>query len=95
MSDIQKLAEQMNLRVRSYSGRGMMGKSCLGIVADTYMIFSLFYELGLKDLSFPDGYIKSDSLGNNTIYYFPDVPFEDEEDEFGDGFDDDDEEEGE
>ena len=93
MSNIQKLAEELEFSVRSYSGRGMMGKTCLGIVADSDEMFSMFYLLGRQNLAYPLGPILWDNFGAyNTIYYFPDIPFEDEEDEFGDGFDDDDEE---
>jgi hypothetical protein len=76
MSDIQKLAEELEFPVRSYSGRGMMGKSCLGIVADSNEMFSMFYLLGTRKLDYPWGSIHWDNFGAyNTIYYFPDVSF--------------------
>lgn len=100
MSDIQKLAEQMDLRVRSYSGRGMMGKTCLGIVVSSNEeILELFYNLGKACMEYPE-VTRSDNMGFDTIFYFPYIEYvknleDDEEydDGYGDGFADDDENE--
>lgn len=98
MSDIQKLAEDMNIETRSYSGRGMMGRTCLGIVVSSNeKIFELFYNLGQAGMEYP-GETRSDNMGFDTIFYFPYIEYvenleDDEEydDGYGDGFDDDDE----
>lgn len=97
MSDIQRLAEEFGMNVRSYSGRGMMGKTCLGIVVDdANELFELFYNLGARDREMPSGHVRTDNMGFSTIYYWPYEEYveseEDfDEDETGDGFDDEDE----
>ena len=98
MSDIQKLAEDMNIETRSYSGRGMMGRTCLGIVVnDETELFALFYSLGAYNMKMPFGPVRTDNMGFSTIYYWPLEEYveseEDfDEDETGDGFDDADDE---
>lgn len=95
MSDIQRIAEEFGMNVRSYSGRGMMGRTCLGIVVDDATeVFELFYNLGTRDLRMPFGPVRTDSMGISTIYYWPLEEYveseeDSDEDETGDGFDDD------
>lgn len=97
MSDIQRLAEEFGMNVRSYSGRGMMGRTCLGIVVDdANKLFELFYNLGARDREMPAGSVRSDHMGLSTIYYWPYEEYveseeDSDEDETGDGFDDEDE----
>lgn len=94
MSDIQNIAEEFGMNVRSYSGRGMMGKTCLGIVIDDATeLFHLFYMLGARDREMPTGPVRSDTMGYSTIYYWPYEEYveskeDSDEDETGDGFDD-------
>lgn len=71
-------------RLRSYSGRGMYGKECVGIdLENDAEIAGFFFALGQKcyasgdDLlaSLGDGSeeMKSDSMGRGRIIYWPDV----------------------
>lgn len=79
--------------VRSYSGRGMYGETCLGVVlelSDTIAVFFLELVEIILDLTESrnvDGTLRDvkklakssrvDSLGmNNTILYFPFLPYE-------------------
>lgn len=95
-SFIQEVLEQ-SMPVRSYSGRGMCGRYCLAVEADSLgeMMVALF-ECGtdsgeglsgeecaeLRD-AFQE--MKTDSLGRGTIFYFPSLQYvaspEDEEED--------------
>jgi hypothetical protein len=79
---------------RSYSGRCMYGRNCLGIDGDMASIVanlvSTAMELALeKKLSFDEreeissvlGAMRTDSMGRGTIVYFPQVEFVGEDDE--------------
>lgn len=72
-----------------YSGRGMFGQKCFGIVGGIGDLVTFMMELVKEE---PDlaqemaSYIQHDSMGLDSIYYFPDVhfpnidpPFQDEE----------------
>lgn len=62
---------------RSYSGRGMMGRSCLGITtaAPLTLIYKLARELTLEDIDITQySRICQDSMGLDFIVYFPDLP---------------------
>lgn len=75
--------EECGFETRSYSGRGMYGKSCIGVETDD--IFELGFQIG-SALSGEDiGHIppcKTDSMGRDSIVYWPDLawPEDDEED---------------
>jgi hypothetical protein len=78
---------------QSYSGRGMYGKHCLGIVTnDGELLLSINlaletvrYLLGVGDMDTPeiidmvedvlDCGISYDSMGHNTIVYFPGIEY--------------------
>lgn len=92
---LQKLVEAADedFKVRSYSGRGMYGKTCLGIDIDRDTslgdVFASILEAIANDESVvnEDGLIeaaealrgmRSDNMGLGTIYYFPNVPYSDE-----------------
>jgi Ran GTPase-activating protein (RanGAP) involved in mRNA processing and transport len=102
---LQNILEDMDVRVRSYSGRGMYGKSCLGVTIDQDLgpfLSDLMQEMGNLD---PDNgeeldaytdicdafrSMRTDNMGMGTIVYFQRVEFVSEESD-----DEDDEEEGE
>ena len=87
---LQTLMKNMGLEVRSYSGRGMYRRECLGVVTvDTPM--RLFINI-LENLPFYEDeaneyrdYINTvssafkgvlcDSLGMRNIIYFPDIEY--------------------
>ena len=80
MHELQEIAERNGMETRSYSGRGMYGKECLGIVCDLRELCQLMIDYG----SSSNGYtpeiprINEDSLGLNAIYYFPTIKFEED-----------------
>lgn len=88
-------AEEAGYPARSYSGRGMFGRECVGIVCPRGEAFSVAakvaHELlliaGTEDRA--DELLgqlarlraSSDSMGRDEIVYFQGVPWPDEEDE--------------
>ena len=58
--------------IRAYSGRGMFGRTCLGIVVNRISkLFHLGAEVG--DLAFDVETICVDSMGYDSIVYFPEI----------------------
>ena len=51
-----------------YSGRGMNGKTCVGIVTDASPTL-IGWACGVFSVSFKDTPSRTDSLGNGTIVY--------------------------
>ena len=91
-SKLQSILEADFDGVRSYSGLGMYGRSCLAIDCDRGVslgdVFSVVLtavegEDDTSDLQEAFQCMRSDAMGLGTIYYFPNVPYveEDEEDE--------------
>lgn len=71
-----------NVEVRRYSGRGMRGTQCVGVVVSNLEAF-VDVILTLKDLIDedevdPDSYISKvcqDDMGYQTVYYWPQIPY--------------------
>jgi hypothetical protein len=88
-SKMQEVLEDAEVgTLRSYSGRGMYGKSCLGLDTDLSLgeIFSrvldvLRGEEETEEVQRAFENMEQDSLGRGKIIYFPGTPFADEEDE--------------
>ena len=86
---LQELIEDLGYETRSYSGRGMYGRECLGVTVDNPIFFAL--ELGQEIGANEDcgnwgknlPRISWDSMGLDYIVYFPNVPY-DEENEYED-----------
>jgi len=95
MATLQSVIET-NYRTRSYSGRGMYGKGCLGVVVKGShgvgkLMAHIVAEIGnlvnegaeeetvdvvcgeIADISDALGSMESDSMGMDTIVYFPSV----------------------
>lgn len=76
---LEKLADYFGFDVRSYSGRGMYGKTCLAIVGEGISLISLGYALGEMDCDI-DKYdldnMRSDSMGLGMVYYWPNIEYE-------------------
>jgi len=80
-------------RLRSYSGRGMYGKSCLGVTVSSMgdLIADLLGAAVDSTQDEPDGEMsvadaaeavrgmRTDNMGHDTIAYFPGVPYVDDE----------------
>lgn len=85
---IRNAADNCGFAIRSdYSGRGMFGQECFGIVANSIgkVVASI-----LRNIDDPDvieefaGVLEnlhSDSMGLSSIFYFPNFEFGEEEDD--------------
>jgi hypothetical protein len=86
--DMSEEAGDDALRVRSYSGRGMYGKQCLGVDTDmgigALMAHLVRFVAGLDQGTCQGEYdveciaealdgMQTDSMGRGTIVYFPNV----------------------
>lgn len=85
--DCEFFGSDANLEIRSYSGRGMYGDYCFGIVcsgAGELMRFILIVKEALDDDALDTflGGPREDSMGYRTIYYWPNVTLDDDAQEF-------------
>ncbi len=90
-SRLQEILESTIDGVRSYSGRGMYGRSCLGVDTDDLgdlfaaVLEELEGEEDTQDVQLAFKSMCTDAMGLGTIVYFLAVPFVgDEEDDEGD-----------
>ena len=91
---IQKLCENTDLNVRSYSGRAMYGRQCLAITCDGagQFISTLLHSAADEGLDTEDlreiadvcATLREDSMGLDRIIYFPNIEFCDGDDEDSD-----------
>lgn len=83
MNKIQEILENSGFDVRSYSGRAMYGKSCLGVEVDnlgefiSILLESVQGEEDTRDLQEAFLNLKQDQMGHGIVLYFPDVEFTD------------------
>jgi hypothetical protein len=90
---VQEVFEDAGFECRSYSGRGMYGRSCLGVELDRGIHLGEFVSEVILELTHhPEGYdqvafafrsMKRDSMGLGEILYFPQIDFvgEDEDED--------------
>lgn len=77
---LQELIEkELGFETRSYSGRSMFGRECLGVdVSRSQNMLKFAFDLGVacceNDVKEPNT-ILSDSMGLGSIIYFPQVPY--------------------
>jgi hypothetical protein len=96
MHPLQQMLEESDIETQSYSGRGMYGKTCLGVSIDrgglgdfiARVIEATQSQVGgenIEEIAESFRRMSTDSLGMGQIVYFPGVPYEgsesDEEDE--------------
>lgn len=77
IEDTQSLMEQ-DIEVReNYSGKGMFGQNCPGIVCDiaTFALFCACLGAVADEWDWV-GNVRSDSMGTSTIWYWPGVQLE-------------------
>jgi hypothetical protein len=75
---LQSLLESDGLECQSYSGRNMYGQTCLGVVTSLGELMASVTcttDLNSEEVCEAVRGIKLDSLGHDTIYYFPEVSF--------------------
>lgn len=83
---LQSILLACDIPTRSYSGRGMFGASWLAFTTDDSIgeVFAQILEkvsqggYSVGDIAREISYLRMDSLGRGTIYYFPGVPFDSE-----------------
>lgn len=83
MTEFQNFLEKTcGYEVRSYSGRGMYGKTCIAIeVGDVLEELSeISYKAGENGIEMPNE-VKSDSLGIGYVLYWPSFNYTNEVDE--------------
>ncbi len=83
--------ESAGFEVRSYSGRGMNGRYCLGVVLDRNVSsFELAAKIAGELLDADDAdaiadlanlRVCQDSMGLGVVVYFPAIPYEDEDED--------------
>jgi hypothetical protein len=82
---------------RSYSGRCMYGRSCLGIDGDMSVIMANLLSTAMElaangqlhsfdraEISDAIGNMRTDSMGRGIIVYFPDIAFDASNESYGD-----------
>lgn len=90
MKDFQRLIEDAGYEPQSYSGRGMYGSQCLGVVVTDLgkFIGDVLYEIAVRiddgechavELCEPisDAFrgMRTDNMGRDIIVYFPNTEF--------------------
>lgn len=94
MNNAQEIFEDAGYECRSYSGRGMYGKDCLGVEVEDLgkFIGEVFYEVAGREEGICEEMgdlfrsMRTDNMGEDIIVYFPDTPYSspyaDESEEF-------------
>jgi hypothetical protein len=85
---LEKMAEDLNFKVRSYSGRFMFNKSCLAITTDESIktIQTVFFEFGRQTAEEDGGdaasrflssrgEVRMDSMGLGSVIYWPYIEY--------------------
>jgi hypothetical protein len=94
---LEGLQDYLSFEIREYSGRGMYGRTCLGVVTNPNSVhsFELAYQLGraarevgtFQDIEEAICPTQEDSMGLGSVIYWPRVPYvkdereQDDEDE--------------
>ena len=87
---VQEFFEDAGIECRSYSGRAMYGRQCLGVEVDSLgelfvsVLEGVEGEDDTQDLQRAFRDMRTDSMGLGVVVYFPSVPFvgdDEEEDE--------------
>lgn len=84
---LQKILENNNLEPRPYSGRGMLGKSCLAFPVSReeflYIMLNIGAECEVNNLEIPYN-VKWDDFGMDYMIYFPRIKFQESNPDTGD-----------
>lgn len=76
------MLENLGYVTINYSGRGMSGRYCLGIILPNFNIqniLELGYNLGKCNLEEEIPLVKQDDYGKGIVIYFPEIEIEEEE----------------
>ena len=80
-STLQRMIEKAGFQCRSYSGRGMFGKTCLAVEVDSLGVFFAELVLALDGSKAHtevfDGLttMQTDSMGMGRVLYFSNLPY--------------------
>lgn len=85
-AEFKSILENNDCNVRSYSGRGMYGKECIGFTVDQDtnllgLVAEIVASVSDLDESVQDGLVtafnrvRTDNMGLGTIVYFPSIPW--------------------
>jgi hypothetical protein len=92
-STLIQAIEDAGYEARSYSGRGMYGKSCVGVVCGRNESFALGVKIamtlqasGEEDAessveALADLWVQTDSMGHDMIVYFPGIAWEQQDED--------------
>lgn len=80
---LQQAFEMTDYRVRSYSGRGMYGRECLGVAIDNTITNCIIDAIGAAIENDLDVSVlleeardaRQDAMGMSTILYWPSIPY--------------------
>lgn len=75
---IQSELEAKGYRLQQYSGRGMMGRQCLGVLLDGNDGYEIMAMLGAASDGQQVPIPKNDSLGRGYILYWPHIEYTEE-----------------
>ena len=85
---LKRFIEDAGYETRSYSGRCMYGKSCIGFVTSdsefyvgAAIVANIEDECDRFDLCEVFHHAKVDSMGRDIIIYFPNIPYEEKYEE--------------
>jgi len=84
LEEAEQIATQTSTTLRlNYSGRNMHGRSCIGFVgqASAFKLGVAFAEVFTADFAYDIGEPITDSMGYDTITYFPGLSVEVEDDD--------------
>lgn len=76
---LKKIINDAGYEARSYSGRGMYGKECVGVTCDNQvdLIFDMMDHASRNQIKELKG-CKTDSMGRSIIVYWPNVAWSEE-----------------
>lgn len=84
LNSLKKIANLVEGKLRTYSGRGMMGKECYGITVGPAQLVDTIEEAAINGIRGA----RYDNMGRDIIVYWPDIQYnpnlsieEDEEEE--------------
>ena len=80
---LQQAFEMTDHRVRSYSGRGMYGRECLGVTVDCAVTDCILdaieaaieNDLNVSVLLEEARDARQDAMGTSSILYWPNIPY--------------------
>lgn len=79
VTELKQIIQDAGYEPRSYSGRGMYGKECVGVTCDNQvdLIFDMMDHASRNQIKELKGCI-TDSMGRSIIVYWPSVAWSEE-----------------